>query len=278
MEKKYAGRIKCFIDQYDQFIVEDTGERVSWKLLYTYVQYNVQFPPLIPQLFIFCQFFKHISHSPLSFLSPDKKSYLLIRPVVFQVNGTHTLAENISDNEGIRTAYRAYKAWTREHGPEERLPGLDYTPEQLFWISAANSWCSKYTFLYMIETLSKDVHAPDKIRILGAFANQEDFATDFKCAANLTMNPLKKCSLWWSDDYWKFRTVLTKIALDLILIEIFIRDVEQITQIFQHRYRLHSYEKLLLSRLLNILEGGAWTAVSRSRVIVPIFSTSGLLQ
>ncbi|XP_065211952.1 neprilysin-2-like [Planococcus citri] len=139
MEKKYADRIKCFVDQYNKFIVEDTGENV---------------------------------------------------------NGTHTLAENISDNEGVRTAYLAYKAWAREHGPEEKLPGLDYTPEQMFWISAANSWCAKYTFLYMIETLSKDVHAPDKIRILGAFANQEDFANDFKCAVNSTMNPLQKCTLW----------------------------------------------------------------------------------
>lgn len=106
------------------------------------------------------------------------------------------MAENISDNEGVRTAYLAYRAWTREHGAEEKLPGLDYTPEQMFWISAANSWCAKYTFLYMIETLSKDVHAPDKIRILGAFANQEDFANDFKCAVNSTMNPLQKCTLW----------------------------------------------------------------------------------
>ena len=33
----------------------------------------------------------------------------------------------------------------RVNGPGKRLPGLDYTPEQMFWISAAHQHCDKYT-------------------------------------------------------------------------------------------------------------------------------------
>ena len=35
-------------------------------------------------------------------------------------------------------------AWIAKNGPEHQLPGLDFTPNQMFWVSAANVWCAKY--------------------------------------------------------------------------------------------------------------------------------------
>ncbi len=35
-------------------------------------------------------------------------------------------------------------AWVAKNGPEHQLPGLDFTPNQMFWVSAANVWCAKY--------------------------------------------------------------------------------------------------------------------------------------
>ena len=64
--------------------------------------------------------------------------------VDLKLNGINTQGENIADNGGIKEAYLAYKKLVLENGDEPRLPGLDYSPEQLFWLSAAQTWCSVY--------------------------------------------------------------------------------------------------------------------------------------
>jgi predicted metalloendopeptidase len=59
-----------------------------------------------------------------------------------KLNGINTQGENTADNGGVKTAYKAYKSWVVEHGAEPTLPGLKYSSDQLFWISAAQNWCA----------------------------------------------------------------------------------------------------------------------------------------
>lgn len=61
-----------------------------------------------------------------------------------QLNGINTQGENIADNGGVKESYIAYRRWAEKHGPEAKLPGLDYTPEQMFWVAAGQTWCAKY--------------------------------------------------------------------------------------------------------------------------------------
>ena len=63
---------------------------------------------------------------------------------VLKLNGINTQGENIADNGGIKESYLAYKQWVAQNGEEPKLPGLYYSPEQMFWISAAQTWCAKY--------------------------------------------------------------------------------------------------------------------------------------
>ena len=60
------------------------------------------------------------------------------------LNGINTQGENIADNGGIKEAYLAYKKWVGENKPEPKLPAMKYSSNQLFWISAAQTWCSIY--------------------------------------------------------------------------------------------------------------------------------------
>jgi len=115
-----------------------------------------------------------------------------------RVNGLNTQGENIADNGGIKEAYQAYSSWVSAHGPEHLLPGLNYNQRQLFWISAANVWCSKYRDQAMQMMVLTGAHSPDKFRVQGAFSNMDDFSRDFKCKKGTTMNPLKenKCKVW----------------------------------------------------------------------------------
>lgn len=114
------------------------------------------------------------------------------------VSGVNTQGENIADNGGIKEAYRAYNTWVEENGPEPRLPGLDYTPRQMFWVSAANVWCAKYRPQAMKLRVLTGVHSPDQFRVQGPFSNMAEFGRDWKCSEGSKMNPFKekKCNVW----------------------------------------------------------------------------------
>ena len=56
-------------------------------------------------------------------------------------------------------------SWVSAHGPEHLLPGLSYNQRQLFWISAANVWCSKYRDQAMQMMVLTGAHSPDKFRV-----------------------------------------------------------------------------------------------------------------
>ncbi|XP_033323591.2 M13 family metallopeptidase neprilysin 2 isoform X2 [Megalopta genalis] len=119
-----------------------------------------------------------------------------VEDVGLNLNGINTQGENIADNGGIKEAYLAYKKWVERNHKESRLPGLPYTPEQLFWISAANTWCSKYRPEAMKLRITTGFHSPGKFRVLGPLSNMEEFSEDFNCPVGSKMNPEKKCSVW----------------------------------------------------------------------------------
>lgn len=105
------------------------------------------------------------------------------------------MGENIADVGGVKAAYAAYQRFVQQNGPEPLLPGLNFTSNQLFWISGAQIWCSTMKPEYA-QVLYGDVHSPDNFRVLGAFSSAKEFAKDFTCAPNTPMNPIEKCEIW----------------------------------------------------------------------------------
>ncbi|XP_046983748.1 neprilysin-2-like [Schistocerca americana] len=114
------------------------------------------------------------------------------------LNGINTQGENIADDGGIKEAYRAYLALQRRTGQSEpRLPALaGLSPRQMFWVSAAQTWCKKYRTEKLRQEIMTGVHSPARFRVLGPFANRPEFAEDFRCPLGSSMNPEKKCQVW----------------------------------------------------------------------------------
>ena len=110
----------------------------------------------------------------------------------FKEDIIRNMHENIADNRGILAAYYAYLDVVKHQDNKDQcLPGIKQTPQQLFWVSAANTFCSKDD--KKTEDNSKDEHSADNVRINEAFSNSREFARDFKCKPGTKMNPIEKC-------------------------------------------------------------------------------------
>ena len=86
--------------------------------------------------------------------------------------------------------------WVQRHGSEKRLAGLDLNQKQLFWLSSANVWCSKYRPKSLERRIRTGAHSPGMFRVKGPFSNSKEFANDFNCPIGSTYNPEKKCEVW----------------------------------------------------------------------------------
>ncbi|VDM33089.1 unnamed protein product [Toxocara canis] len=80
---------------------------------------------------------------------------------------------------------------------EKRLPGLEeYTNDQIFFMSYAQTWCGHSKPEAMIRQILTDPHAPSRFRVNGVVVNQPEFAKAFNCPIGSPMNPKKRCVVW----------------------------------------------------------------------------------
>ncbi|XP_061537331.1 endothelin-converting enzyme 2b isoform X3 [Phycodurus eques] len=112
------------------------------------------------------------------------------------VNGKQTLGENIADNGGLKAAYDAYQMWVRKNGQEKRLPAVNLTNEQLFFVGFAQVWCSVRTPESAHEGLVTDPHSPPRYRVIGTLSNSAEFSRRFRCPAGTPMNTGRRCEVW----------------------------------------------------------------------------------
>ena len=55
--------------------------------------------------------------------------------------------------------------WVKTNGEEQQLPGLNFSARQMFWISAANVWCSKSRPEALKLSVVTGTHSPDQFRV-----------------------------------------------------------------------------------------------------------------
>lgn len=81
------------------------------------------------------------------------------------VNGQKTLGENVSDNGGLKIAFRAYE----DRMKQEPLAAVEgFTPAQRFYLAYARVWASNSTPEYTANLVNSDVHSPNRIRVMAA--------------------------------------------------------------------------------------------------------------
>ncbi|EYC39773.1 hypothetical protein Y032_0641g1028, partial [Ancylostoma ceylanicum] len=118
------------------------------------------------------------------------------------LDGDMTQGENIADNGGIRSAFRAYRNYINLHGPDPQLPDdllQDFTSDQLFFLSFAQTWCEVGRGeAAMLSQLLRDVHSPSKYRVWGTMQNFPAFKDAFHCPST-SYAPDKHCNVWVSE-------------------------------------------------------------------------------
>ncbi|XP_014662900.1 PREDICTED: endothelin-converting enzyme 1-like [Priapulus caudatus] len=115
---------------------------------------------------------------------------------VGSLNGNYTLGENIADNGALKQAFWAYRQQIGSNSEESRLPGLDLSPNQLFFLNYAQLFCEMRSKEGFEEAIKADVHSPGEYRVIGSLTNSKEFSELYNCALGTFMNPEEKCEVW----------------------------------------------------------------------------------
>ncbi|KAH8277543.1 hypothetical protein KR026_012635 [Drosophila bipectinata] len=136
----------------------------------------------------------------------DHYDRYLIPEINQKINGKGTQDENIADSGGLQGALDAYRNHMKqlknrsevdnETLESEQMPGLDLSPEQLFYLGFAQLWCADYEQEHYWEELTNE-HTIDKYRVLGAVSNNYDFSQVYNCPSGSPMHSqADSCRIW----------------------------------------------------------------------------------
>lgn len=116
-----------------------------------------------------------------------------------QLNGAKTITEDIADLGGIKLSFNAFKKYSKLY-PEKytSLGGLDFTKEQLFFLSYAQFYCNIERPQKIRQQIDEDVHSLNRFRVLEPLKNLREFHEAFKCQPNDEMfRPVEnRCEVW----------------------------------------------------------------------------------
>ncbi|KAF7285786.1 hypothetical protein GWI33_009970 [Rhynchophorus ferrugineus] len=131
----------------------------------------------------------------------DQYSQYIVPELNATMNSANSLNENLADNGGTRTAFKALKKMLASNKNTELTPTDDFSYDQMFFIGFGTMWCNSESvdYLNLLKTTcdtSSSCHPRAKIRVNGVVSNMKEFAEAFQCPVGSPMNPETKCQLW----------------------------------------------------------------------------------
>jgi endothelin-converting enzyme/putative endopeptidase len=108
------------------------------------------------------------------------------------INGKLTLGENTADNGGARIALMALL--NTIGADTKKIDGM--TPEQRFFISFGQIWCSNEREEALRLQVQTDPHSPPEFRVNGVVQNMPEFQKAFACKAGQPMVKNSACRVW----------------------------------------------------------------------------------
>ena len=108
------------------------------------------------------------------------------------INGKLTLGENTADNGGVRVALMALM--NTIGNAAKKTDG--FTPEQRFFLSFGQVWCSNEREESLRLQVATDPHSPPKFRVNGVVQNMPEFQKAFSCKAGQAMAKPNVCRVW----------------------------------------------------------------------------------
>jgi putative endopeptidase len=114
-----------------------------------------------------------------------------------KLNGKLTLGENTADNGGIRLAYMALEEDAQRKNIDLHAKDASgFTPEQQFFLSFGQNWCSEMRPEQERLQVQTDPHSPAEFRITGVIQNMPQFGKAFGCKVGQPMMPADACHVW----------------------------------------------------------------------------------
>jgi endothelin-converting enzyme/putative endopeptidase len=124
-------------------------------------------------------------------VSDQYSTYTVIDNI--KINGKLTAGEDIADLGGTTLAYIAWKAATKAL---DLKPADGFTPEQRFFVGAAQWACGDERPENKRLNAVTNEHSPDEYRINGVVANMPQFGQAFSCKVGQPMMRQNACRIW----------------------------------------------------------------------------------
>jgi endothelin-converting enzyme/putative endopeptidase len=112
------------------------------------------------------------------------------------VNGKLTLGENVADIGGLKLAFMAFMDRAKQSKLDLAKKSEDLTPEQRFFVSYGQGWCTNQTPEFLRLLAQTNPHSPEKYRVNGVVINLPQFQKAFSCKTGSAMAPAKRCEVW----------------------------------------------------------------------------------